>query len=82
MGGVSDGTRIVTASRDKTAREWEAQTGKLLAELGGHGDKASTATSPDGRHRDRCATARGVEAQTGKLRSAQGPWGQRQDRDV
>jgi WD40 repeat protein len=27
-----DGTRIVTASRDKTARVWDAVTGKVLGE--------------------------------------------------
>jgi len=31
-----DGTRIVTASHDKTARVWDAATGATLAELKGH----------------------------------------------
>ena len=31
-----DGTRIVTASEDKTARVWDAATGKALATLAGH----------------------------------------------
>ena len=31
-----DGTRIVTASDDKTARVWDAATGKSLATLAGH----------------------------------------------
>jgi WD40 repeat protein len=44
-----DGTRIVTASRDKTARVWEAATGKEIARLEGHGDYVTSAAwSPDG----------------------------------
>ena len=44
-----DGGRIVTASRDKTARIWDARTGVELAVLSGHGDTvASAAYSPDG----------------------------------
>ena len=31
-----DGTRIVTASDDKTARIWDAATGKELTVLRGH----------------------------------------------
>lgn len=31
-----DGTRIITASRDKTARVWDAAGGKVLAILAGH----------------------------------------------
>ena len=34
-----DGTRIVTASDDKTARIWDARTGAQLAVLSGHGDR-------------------------------------------
>jgi WD40 repeat protein len=33
-----DGTRIVTASADKTARIWDAATGKEIAVLRGHDD--------------------------------------------
>ena len=33
-----DGTRIVTASDDKTARVWDASSGKVLATLAGHED--------------------------------------------
>ena len=45
-----DGTRIVTASYDKTARIWNAHTGAQLAILSGHGaGVASAAYSPDGR---------------------------------
>lgn len=36
-----DGTRIVSASQDGTARVWDAETGELLRELVGH-DKAVT----------------------------------------
>ncbi len=44
-----DGTRIVTASADKTARVWDARTGAPLAVLSGHGGLvASAAYSPDG----------------------------------
>jgi WD40 repeat protein len=34
---LPDGTRIVTASVDKTARRWDARTGAQLAVLSGHG---------------------------------------------
>ncbi len=45
-----DGTRLVTASEDKTARIWDAVTGKLLMTLRGqHGDMLTAASfSPDG----------------------------------
>ena len=44
-----DGTRIVTASYDKTARIWDARTGAQLVVLSGHGDRVdSAAYSPDG----------------------------------
>jgi WD40 repeat protein len=44
-----DGSRIVTASSDKTARIWEIATGRELAVLRGHdGDVSSAAFSPDG----------------------------------
>jgi hypothetical protein len=44
-----DGTRIITASEDKSARIWEARTGAELAVLSGHGDRVlSAAYSPDG----------------------------------
>jgi Novel STAND NTPase 1/WD domain, G-beta repeat len=44
-----DGTRVVTASIDKTARLWDAATGKEIAVLRGHdGLVSSAAFSPDG----------------------------------
>jgi WD40 repeat protein len=44
----TDGKRIVTASQDDTAREWDAQTGQLLATLSGHtGTVDDAAFSPD-----------------------------------
>ena len=45
-----DGRRIVTASNDKTARIWDAATGRQLAVLSGHDEPVRTAAfSPDGR---------------------------------
>ena len=45
-----DGRRVVTASRDTTARVWDAEKGTLLRELRGHQNGLSTAAfSPDGR---------------------------------
>src|SRR5262249_23688611 len=44
-----DGTQLVTASSDKTARGWDARTGALLRELKGHTTGVSSAAfSPDG----------------------------------
>jgi WD40 repeat protein len=44
-----DGTRIVTASSDKTARVWDAQDGRLLSTLTGHTAAVDPAIfSPDG----------------------------------
>ncbi len=43
-----DGSRIVTGSRDGTAKVWDARTGELLLELKGHsGDVTSASFSPD-----------------------------------
>jgi WD40 repeat protein len=65
-----DGTRIVTASADKTARIWDAATGKQLAVLRGHqGAVNSAAFSPDGKHIVTASadkTVRIWDAETGK----------------
>ena len=43
-----DGTRVVTASADKTARVWDAASGQLLTSLEGHtGWVTSAVFSPD-----------------------------------
>jgi len=45
-----DGTHIVTASADKTARVWDSQTGRLLATMTGHSGRVNyVAFSPDGK---------------------------------
>ena len=45
-----DGRRIVTASNDKTARIWDAETGQQIMVLSGHSDVVEkVAFSPDGR---------------------------------
>jgi hypothetical protein len=65
-----DGRRIVTASADRTARIWDADTGRPVATLEGHGDWVrSAAFAPDGRRivtasADR--TARIWDADTGR----------------
>ncbi|MGB7100089.1 MAG: WD40 repeat domain-containing protein, partial [Xanthobacteraceae bacterium] len=44
-----DGSRVVTASSDNTARLWDGTTGAALATLAGHTDRVvSAAFSPDG----------------------------------
>ncbi|SEE86480.1 WD-40 repeat-containing protein [Rhizobiales bacterium GAS191] len=44
-----NGSRVVTASKDKTARLWDAATGNPIAILSGHlGEVESAAFSPDG----------------------------------
>ncbi|MBX3374042.1 MAG: protein kinase [Phycisphaeraceae bacterium] len=66
-----DGTRIVTASRDGTARVWDAATGTSTAELLGHGGPVlSAAFDPDGRRIVTASwdgTARLWETATGRL---------------
>jgi WD40 repeat protein len=66
-----DGKHIVTASRDRTARLWDGETGKPIGEpLTGHSEGlTSAAYSPDGKRivtasNDR--TARLWDAETGK----------------
>jgi WD40 repeat protein len=65
-----DGTRIVTASDDNTARIWDAHSGAQLAVLLGHGDHVeSAAYSPDGSRiitASRDKTARIWDAHSGK----------------
>ena len=66
-----DGTRVVTASSDNTARLWDAATGKALASLAGHtGGVNSAAFSPDGTRVDAPASddssARLWDATSGK----------------
>ncbi|MBI2423680.1 MAG: protein kinase [Candidatus Hydrogenedentes bacterium] len=44
-----DGRRIVTVSRDRTAKVWDAESGKELSTLSGHSDRVWSAHfSPDG----------------------------------
>src|SRR5262249_14463069 len=58
-----DGTRIVTASDDKTARIWDAASAKEIAVLRHHDAAHSAAFSPDGSQRaSRHLPARRVEA--------------------
>ena len=66
-----DGQRIATASDDKTARIWDAASGKPIGEpLKGHDDDVySAAFSPDGQRivtASRDKTARIWDAATGK----------------
>ncbi len=65
-----DGARIVTASQDRTARVWDAATGKEIAVLRGHEDSVySAAFSPDGARVVTASvdrTARVWDAATGK----------------
>jgi WD40 repeat protein len=66
----SDGTRIVTASFDQTARIWDAQSGKPIGQPLHHGNKVVAASfSPDGTRIVTASydhTARIWDAQSGK----------------
>lgn len=66
-----DGRHIVAASQDRTARVWEADSGRLVAELKGHGASVRSAnSSPDGRRIVTASadkTARVWEADSGRL---------------
>jgi WD40 repeat protein len=45
-----DGRRVLTTSKDETARLWEADSGKLLATFRGHNNEVcGGGFSPDGR---------------------------------
>jgi dipeptidyl aminopeptidase/acylaminoacyl peptidase len=65
-----DGRRLATASTGKTARLWDAESGRPLAELKGHTDRLeSVAFSPDGRRLATASedhTARLWDAESGK----------------
>jgi WD40 repeat protein len=65
-----DGKKVVTASRDETARIWDAETGKELVQLKGHTDWVYSADfSPDGKKvvtASEDETARIWDAETGK----------------
>jgi hypothetical protein len=65
-----DGRRVVTASKDNTARIWDAESGKEMAVLRGHtGDVRSAAFSGDGRRVVTASwdnTARIWDAESGK----------------
>ncbi|MDY7232395.1 AAA-like domain-containing protein, partial [Hyalangium rubrum] len=66
-----DGSRVLTASDDRTARLWDSRSGQLLATLKGHEDSVwSAAFSPDGSRvltasKDR--TARLWDSRSGQL---------------
>jgi WD40 repeat protein/energy-coupling factor transporter ATP-binding protein EcfA2 len=65
-----DGQRIITVSLDKTARVWDAASGRAIGELIGHQDTVWTATfSPDGKRivtASRDKTARIWDTASGK----------------
>jgi len=68
-----DRTRVVTASSDRTAKVWDAATGKMLADLVGHTDIVWDAVfSPDGTQVASASsdhTAKVWDARSGKLQA-------------
>ena len=70
VGYSPDGTRIVTASADHTARIWDVSTGRQIGVLNGHTDWVLFAAySPDGTHivtASQDHTARVWESATGR----------------
>ena len=66
-----DGLYLITASLDKTAKIWDFETGKILADLKGHQSELTDALfSPDGllaATTSNDATAKLWDAKTGKL---------------
>ena len=66
-----DGARLATGSEDRTARLWDAQTGRLLLPCAGHsGPVTGVAFSPDGTRLATASadkTARLWDARTGQL---------------
>ena len=84
-----DGRRIVTASEDKTARLWDADTGKPIGEpLEGHEDVVSSAAfSPDGKRivtasMDKTARLWDADDRQADRRAARRPRGRRDERGV
>ena len=82
-----DGSRVVTASEDNTARLWDAKTGAALATLSGHTDTVDSAVfSPDGSRVVTASTdktARLWDAKTGaRARHALGAYGSGGKRSV
>ncbi|MDO8369279.1 MAG: hypothetical protein Q7S71_00935, partial [Candidatus Nitrotoga sp.] len=65
-----DGKRVVTASRDKTSRVWDAETGEAAGVPMTHNDEVKSASfSPDGKRVVTASgdkTARVWDAETGK----------------
>ena len=69
-----DGLRLLTSSFDRTAKVWDAATGRCLATLKGHADQVRSAVfSPDGARVATASldsTARVWEASTGRCLAA------------